>query len=188
MSIGKLKQKENSQISRLFALKDPNVDIIYVSPYPITDEVFEYYLNIFEMLEFEDAKRRITVVVPENYVKFRDHYSLSQQLLYSPKALNSIKKLSHGKSTYIIPGKGSTYDYQLSVQISVPILYGDVDVTNKFETKSGARDLFSEAKIPIAIGAAISGQNSQALSNNKTKSNLSWKENGLKQTASQFFE
>jgi hypothetical protein len=61
----------------MFSLKDPNVDIIYISPFPITDEVFNFYLSIFEMLEFENAEKRIHFIVPENYVKFRGHYSLT---------------------------------------------------------------------------------------------------------------
>jgi len=50
---------------------------------------------------------------------------LTQQLLYSPKALKRIKSLIYEKSCYIVPGKVSKYDYDLSVQLSVPLLAGD---------------------------------------------------------------
>jgi len=33
ISMEKFLQRENAQLSRIFAVKDPNVDIIYVSPY-----------------------------------------------------------------------------------------------------------------------------------------------------------
>ena len=33
ISMDKFLQKENAQISRIFACKDPDVDIIYVSPF-----------------------------------------------------------------------------------------------------------------------------------------------------------
>lgn len=33
VSMEKFLQRENAQISRIFALKDPNIEIIYVSPF-----------------------------------------------------------------------------------------------------------------------------------------------------------
>jgi hypothetical protein len=33
MSMQKFMQRENAQISRIFAANDPNVDVIYISPY-----------------------------------------------------------------------------------------------------------------------------------------------------------
>jgi hypothetical protein len=76
------------QISRLFSVKDPNVDVIYVCPYPLTKEIYNYYLKILELVEIEEPEKRFIVIVPENYVEFPKHFSLTQVLLYSPKALN----------------------------------------------------------------------------------------------------
>jgi len=87
MTVEKLKQKENSQIMRIFSVKDPNVDVIYVAPYTLTSEVYKYYMKILELVEIEDAAKRFHLVVPENYVRFHEHLSLSQAMLYSPKAL-----------------------------------------------------------------------------------------------------
>jgi hypothetical protein len=50
----KLKQRENSQISRVFSIKDPNVDVIYICPFPLTSEVYNYYLKILELVEIEN--------------------------------------------------------------------------------------------------------------------------------------
>jgi flagellar assembly factor FliW len=86
MSLEKYKQRENSQLSRIFRLKDPNVDVIYVSPYLMTSEVTKYYMKILELVEIENAASRLHIIVPENYVKFSEHLSLTQALLYSPKA------------------------------------------------------------------------------------------------------
>jgi hypothetical protein len=33
ISMEKFLQRENAQLSRIFALRDPNVDIIYISPF-----------------------------------------------------------------------------------------------------------------------------------------------------------
>jgi len=87
MSISKLKQKENSQIMRIFSVKDPKVDVIYICPFTMTAEVYKYYMKILELVEVEDPSKRFHLVVPENYNKFHDHMSLSQAMTYSPKAI-----------------------------------------------------------------------------------------------------
>jgi flagellar assembly factor FliW len=77
MSISKLKQKENSQIMRIFSCKNENVDIIYVSPFTMTAEVYKYYMKILELCEIEDPVKRFHLVVPENYTKFHENMSLA---------------------------------------------------------------------------------------------------------------
>jgi hypothetical protein len=49
ISMEKFLQRENAQIARLFAVKDPNVDIIYVSPFSLTNDVTGYYMKILEI-------------------------------------------------------------------------------------------------------------------------------------------
>ena len=87
MTIEKYKQKENAQIARLFSVKDPLVNVIYICPFPLTSEIYNYYLKILELVEIEHPEKRFTIVVPENYTKFHEHLSLTQALLYSPLAL-----------------------------------------------------------------------------------------------------
>jgi len=70
MTTEKFKQKENAQIARIFSVKDPNVDVVYVSPFTLTNDVYKYYLKILELVEIENPEKRFNIVVPENYVKF----------------------------------------------------------------------------------------------------------------------
>lgn len=78
ISISKLKQKENSQIMRIFNCKiNENVDVIYVSPFTMTAEVYKYYMKILELCETEDPAKRFHLVVPENYTKFHENMSLA---------------------------------------------------------------------------------------------------------------
>ena len=84
LSIEKFKQKENAQIARIFSVKDENVDVIYICPFKLTAEVEKYYMKILELVEIEAPRKRFHIIVPENYVKFPEHLSLTQALLYSP--------------------------------------------------------------------------------------------------------
>ena len=43
----------------------------------MTNEVTKYYMKILELVEIENAADRLHIVVPENYVKFQSHLSLS---------------------------------------------------------------------------------------------------------------
>ena len=115
MSIEKFKQKENAQIARIFSVKDPSVDVIYVSPFTLTNDVYKYYLKILELVEIENPEKRFNIIVPENYVKFPQHFSVSQALLYSPKALKRIQSLIKGKQAYVVPGIVNDYDVKLSI-------------------------------------------------------------------------
>jgi len=126
----------------LFSVKDPHVNIIYICPFPLTTEIYNYYLKILELVEIEHPEKRFTIIVPENYTKFQDHLSLTQALLYSPMALNQVKQLVQGKQSYIVPGRTNEYDIQLSMNLRLPILCGDPQKTKAFSTKSGAKRIF----------------------------------------------
>ena len=77
ISMEKFLQRENAQIARLFAVKDPNVDIIYVSPFSLTNDVTGYYMKILEIGEIENPNSRVNFVVPENTHRFPHHFSLA---------------------------------------------------------------------------------------------------------------
>lgn len=122
ISMEKFMQRENLQISRLFLLRDPNVNIVYVSPFTFTNDVLGYYMKILQIGDIEEASTRLHIIVPENAHKFPSHYSLTQCLLYSPKSMKRIKNLIRGKQAYLVPGRANTDDIKLSINLTVPIL------------------------------------------------------------------
>lgn len=58
--------------------------MIYVSPFPLSDEVEGYYSKLLEVGGVEDPGMRYRVVYPENFNRLSPHLSLSAMLLYSP--------------------------------------------------------------------------------------------------------
>ena len=100
---------------RIFSIKDPNVNVIYICPFNLSNEVKKYYQKILELVEIEDPTERFSVVVPENYERFKGHLSLAQAMLYSPMALNEVQRLIENKQAYIVPGKVGSYDIKLSI-------------------------------------------------------------------------
>ena len=116
-----------------------------MAPYTLTSEVFKYYMKILELVEIEEPSKRFHLVVPENYVRFNNHLSLSQAVLYSPKALQQIHNIIEGKQAYIVPGKVGENDVKLSIQLGIPIMCGEPDETTGsiiYSTKSGSKRIF----------------------------------------------
>ena len=66
----KFLQRENAQLSRIFSLKDPNVEVIYVSPFQMTSDVLGYYMKILEIGDINGAQSRLNIIVPDNINKF----------------------------------------------------------------------------------------------------------------------
>lgn len=65
------------QITRIFALKDPLVEVVYVSPYELSTEIVNYYYKILELGDVVDFKSRLHFISPEMATTFPSHFSLS---------------------------------------------------------------------------------------------------------------
>jgi len=153
ISMEKFLQRENAQLSRIFASKDPDVDIIYVSPYQMTPDVLGYYMKILEIGDVDASTSRVQFITPENIDRFPNHFSLTQLLLYSPKILKRLKSMIKGKQAYIVPGSISTDDIKLSIRLAIPILSGEPQKQHLYSTKSGAKKIFQLADVPTAISS-----------------------------------
>lgn len=77
-------------------MKDPNVEVVYISPYELSSEIMNYYYKILELGDIIDYRNRLYFISPEKANDFPSHYSTSRLLLYSPKALKRIKNLVKG--------------------------------------------------------------------------------------------
>jgi hypothetical protein len=88
-----LAAKQNMQMARLCAVADPLVDVIYVSPFPLSEDVQGYYRKLLELGGCADPGTRFKIVVPENTERFPGHFSLASLLYYSPAAMQRIRKV-----------------------------------------------------------------------------------------------
>jgi len=63
----KFNERQNNQLNRMTNLKDPNVEIIYVCPFEIGNEVLSYYFSILSTMGVENAKERFHLLVPVSF-------------------------------------------------------------------------------------------------------------------------
>ena len=155
LSLANLAVRQNAQLSRLCDLADPDVEIIYVSPFPLSDETEGYYAKLLELGGIEDPPMRYRVVYPENAQRFPPHMSLASTLLYSPSALKRIQAFVLGRPAYIVPGSVGDDDRKLAVALDIPLLGPSPEAADALGRKSGARALFRAAEVNVAPGAPV---------------------------------
>ena len=153
LTMEKFLQRQNNQITRLFNIKDPLVEIIYISPFDLPAEIINYYHKVLSLGEINDFKDRIHFIWPENHINFPSHFSTSRLLLYSPKALKRIQALIKGKTAFIVPGFPSNDDIKLAARLGIAIFAGDPQKSFAFSSKSAAKRLFLNCDIPCPPGA-----------------------------------
>ena len=93
LQVRHFEQRGSVQLTRLFRLKDPNVNIILICPNELKDEIINYYLKILELSKVPNFKTRLFFVRLDNYSAFPAHLPLIQRLLYSNRSLKRIKSI-----------------------------------------------------------------------------------------------
>ena len=151
--IDKFILKESLQLNRLIRLIDPNLEIIYILPFNLSDEILTYYYTTLKAAGIENIERRVHFFIPEACDYLPNNFSLSKLLYFSPRTLNQIKILSKYKFTYIIPGLVGTVEEFLTYNLEKPMLMGNLDKINLMFNKSGLKNVLEMNNIPFPISA-----------------------------------
>ncbi|ESO87612.1 hypothetical protein LOTGIDRAFT_194358 [Lottia gigantea] len=154
--------RQNTQMGRLCDLHDPNIDVIFVSPVPLSDETYQYYSKLLglksaissgKVEDQQDVTERYKIIVPEAIKSFPTHrMCLSTILKYSPIALQRIKRLIVGREAYIVTGVPHKDDLSVADALEVPILAPEPDIAHLYSTKSGSKRIFASANVALPYG------------------------------------
>ncbi|KDO28304.1 hypothetical protein SPRG_06354 [Saprolegnia parasitica CBS 223.65] len=145
--------RQNLQMARLCAIADPNVDVIYISPFELSVDIQKYMMRLLQLGGVADPHSRVRMLHPENAERFPEHFSLATILLYSPHCLKKIKRYVRGKEAYIVAGTVGPEDKRLAIRLQLPLLGMDPDRALLYGTRSGAKRLFTQADVNIPYGA-----------------------------------
>ena len=74
-------------MGRIFRLNDPTVSIIYVSPYPLSADIINYFLKTLYHANVHDAESRLIFMYPNEESSFPSHTHLNKVMQYSPKTV-----------------------------------------------------------------------------------------------------
>ncbi|XP_068459245.1 IQ motif-containing protein H isoform X2 [Clinocottus analis] len=156
---------QNIQISRLFDIRDENVEVIYVCPRHFGEDILHYYTSLLKCDGAPDkddteptpasfsSVRRFIILTPEAIDYFPTHnMCLSMLLKYSPRTLKRIKHLIQGKQAYIVGGVAHVDDLAVADELGVPILAPEPAIAQLYSTKSGGRRIFTGAEVDVPPG------------------------------------
>uniref|UniRef100_A0A4W4F863 IQCH-like ATP-grasp domain-containing protein n=1 Tax=Electrophorus electricus TaxID=8005 RepID=A0A4W4F863_ELEEL len=154
---------QNTQMGRLCDIRDENVEVIYVCPVLLGEDLLHYYTQLLGLQGSvqsgeptappTSSARRFTILTPEAHQHFPNHrMCVSTLLMYSPRTLRRIRALILGRRAYLVGGVPHTDDLAVADELDVPLLGPEPAVAQLYGTKSGARRIFSSAGVTVPPG------------------------------------
>eukprot|EP01047_Picozoa_sp_COSAG01_P039820 COSAG01_NODE_3312_length_6277_cov_34.667368_1_plen_825_part_00 len=158
LSLSHLLARQNAQMARLCRLSDPLVDVVYVCPFPLSDDVAQYYHKLLGVGGVAEPGSRYRIVYPENYDRLPYGMSLASLLYYSPRCLKRIRNFCRGKEAYIVPSVVGPEDKQLAQILGLPLLAPEPSICTLLGSKAGSKQVFEDAgvNIPTSTLAGLS--------------------------------
>jgi hypothetical protein len=140
---------EERALFLLLLLRQPRLQMIYVTSSPISEAIVEYYLGLLPGIIPSHARKRLQLVS----VGDASPASLSSKLLLRPRLLRFIRELipDPGQS-HLIPYNTTDLERDVALSLGIP-MYGSDPRLAPLGSKTGCRRLFDEVGVLAPIGA-----------------------------------
>jgi hypothetical protein len=133
----------------LTLVQAPATRVIYVTSQPMLPRMLDYYLELIPGVDRDDLRNRLFPVSVGDW----SPVPLTQKILERPRLVQRLRDLVPDPSRAVIfPFATTALEAQLSLELGVPV-YGSNPALLHLGTKSGSRETFQAAGIPLPRGA-----------------------------------
>jgi hypothetical protein len=139
---------EERLLSFLFDLRDPAVELTYVTSLPVAQRTIDYYIALLPPRLRVSARRRLRLISLAD----GGHRPLSEKLLDRPDVLEQIRRtVADPKLAYLMPHNSTALERNVALALDIPVFGADPEHA-WLGTKSGSRALFARAGVPHPLG------------------------------------
>jgi hypothetical protein len=139
---------EERLLCLLMLLRQPRTHVIYVTSEPVPAAVIDYYLHLLPGVPPAHARRRLTLLSCDD----RSDAPLTAKLLARPALLDRIREaIPDPGAAHLTCFNATALERTVAVRLGLP-LYACDPALNHLGTKSGSRDVFRRAGVPLPAG------------------------------------
>ena len=140
---------EERALFLLLLLRQPRLQMIYVTSQPVSESIVEYYLGLLPGVIPSHARARLTFVP----VGDASTVPLSSKLLARPRLLREIRSLVPNPArSHLIPYNTTPLERDVALSLGIP-MYGSDPRLADLGSKTGCRRMFEELGVTCPVGA-----------------------------------
>src|ERR687896_1354510 len=139
---------EERLLCMLMLLRLPRTHLVFVSSQQVPNAIVDYYLHLLPGVPLRHARSRLTLLSCHD----SSEEPLTKKILDRPRLVERIRAaIEDPESAHLSCFNSTALERTLAVQLDIP-LYGNDPELNYLGTKSGSREVFREAGIPLPEG------------------------------------
>jgi hypothetical protein len=139
---------EERLLCMLMLLRLPRTHLVFVTSQPIPTAIVDYYLHLLPGVPLRHARRRLTLLSCHD----ASDVPLTKKILERPRLVERIRAaIADPDVAHITCFNSTALERTLAVRLDIP-LYGNDPELNYLGTKSGSREVFREAGVPLPEG------------------------------------
>jgi hypothetical protein len=139
---------EERLLCMLMLLRMPRTRLVFVTSQPIPTAIVDYFLHLLPGVPLRHARSRLTLLSCHD----ASDEPLTKKILERPRLIDRIRAaIPDPGTTHMTCFNSTALERSLAVRLDIP-LYGNDPELNYLGTKSGSREVFREAEIPLPDG------------------------------------